>query len=50
MNLFNTLTDEIIHKIARMSINDTIVAMETVLEGKNGALIYWLLDLMVLSY
>jgi hypothetical protein len=47
VNLFNTLTDESIHQIARLSVPDTIVAMETLLEGKDGSLIYWLLDLMV---
>lgn len=50
MNLFNTLGDDVIHKVARMSIDETIHAMESVLEGKNGALIYWLLDLMVRVY
>jgi hypothetical protein len=49
VNIFNTLTDEVIHQIARLSVAETIVAMETILEGKTGALIYWLLDLMVYS-
>lgn len=47
VNIFNTLADEVIHQIARLSIADTIVAMEPILQGKTGALIYWLLDLMV---
>lgn len=48
-NIFNTLTDESIHKYARMPIAETINDMDTLLEGKNGVIIYWLLDLMVSS-
>jgi hypothetical protein len=47
VNIFNTLSDDVIHRIARLSVAETIPAMETILEGKSGALIYWLLDLMV---
>lgn len=46
VNVLNLISDEAIHKIARLSIADTIVEMDRVF-GANHEIIYWLLDLMV---
>jgi hypothetical protein len=46
VNLMNLIPDESIHKIARLSVPDTIDEMQKVF-GTNHEIIYWLLDLMV---
>ena len=48
VNVLNMVSDESIHKIARMTPQQTIAEMETVF-GDTNEVVYWLLDLMVRS-
>ena len=48
VNVLNVLSDESIHKIARMTPQETIAEMDIVF-GDTNEVVYWLLDLMVRS-
>ncbi|CAE7514529.1 gacA, partial [Symbiodinium microadriaticum] len=45
VNVLNVVSDESIHKISRLTPQDTIAEMEAVF-GETNEIVYWLLDLM----
>lgn len=44
--MLNVVSDESIHKIARLTPQETIAEMDAVF-GQTNEVVYWLLDLMV---
>mmetsp|Transcript_23135 Transcript_23135/g.33897 ORF Transcript_23135/g.33897 Transcript_23135/m.33897 type:complete len:482 (+) Transcript_23135:87-1532(+) len=45
VNILNNVSDEDIHRIARLSVDETVVEMDRVF-GDQHSIVYWLLDLM----